>query len=180
MVWPIRPRGSSLELAELLRSLANSRARSSKAGVSMNFSAWAERRRREATSRRRASSPAQESERKVLRRLSSRASAEWESSSTRFQRSGFISRLRGEFPNKPSLGEPPVAVHGFYGNAENSGGFLDAHASEKAQFHDLAFARIETAEDGESVIQRNDVRALTRLRNERFVEGKVHGVSSSL
>lgn len=57
-----------------------------------------------------------------------------------------------ELTKQPGLGRSPVARHGFFGDLQNLGRLLDAEPTEKTQFDDSRFSRIDPGEGIERFI----------------------------
>src|SRR6478672_3177807 len=153
MVLPTRPSSSSSKPGlGWSWSCASVLAATSSAGDSMNFSAPFSRDSNASTSRRRASSPAQEFRRNTGRRLSSTSRAAWYKRSMRCQRSGSITLLLAQLAQEPHLGQLPISHHRVGRNLQHLGGFLHAQPPKKSKLYHAALSLINSGQGCQGVI----------------------------
>src|SRR5258706_7751508 len=137
-------------------------AATSMAGLSRKLSVSSSNFSRERASLSSASSPVHACRRNASRFSGERSRTAWSSLSSCLHRSGSIAPSAAEFAVKPQLGDAPVASHRGRRYFENFGRLLYAESAKEAHLDDLHFARIETGQCVQGIIERDKITLFVR------------------
>src|SRR3954469_7865687 len=156
-------------------SAASALAAASIAGLARKPCADSSRASSERISRSRLSSPAQALRRNASRSSGGRSSADWNKSSTCFQRLGSMGPSTGKLPKQPGPGQSPVPFYSDRRNLQDFGCFFHTQTSEVSHLDHLHLARIEPGQLIQGIIERRQIRISPALRYKhgRLFEGNV-------
>src|ERR1039458_4896658 len=167
---------SALSCASWLCPRAMARAATSIAAFSRNPPARSSDASRERTSRSSVSSPAHADRRNASRSSGARSSADCRTSLTCFHRSESIVSPASQFAVEPSLGRPPVALHGNSRYFEHLGSLFDAESANAPNDNppDEFIANLQNSPDGKWLKISADQNAAITVSNARTGESKTY------